>query len=161
MDCFVASLLAMTTLGHEVGTRNHAATMLALIASNCGIAGIAVTVHLIGRASLRAEILPDGPASSISRSRIAPRPVIERPFTRFAGLIWPARSGRFVEPDHADATCPVLFAKIFPFPSEANHFHVVRIPAHTTGAFRDRHERRAGMRWTRVVLLTRALSCGR
>jgi hypothetical protein len=28
-------------------------------------------------------------------------------------------------------------------------------------AFRDRHERRAGMRWTRVVLLTRALSCGR
>jgi hypothetical protein len=35
------------------------------------------------------------------------------------------------------------------------------IPAHTQGAFRDRHERRAGMRWTRVALLTRALSCGR
>jgi hypothetical protein len=36
----------------------------------------------------------------------------------------------------------------------------------TKGAFRDRHERWAGMRWTRVALLTRALflrtakSCG-
>src|SRR3984885_4151519 len=27
----------------------------------------------------------------------------------------------------------------------------------TQGAFRDRHERKAGMRWTRVALLTRAL----
>jgi hypothetical protein len=35
-------------------------------------------------------------------------------------------------------------AKIFPFPFYPNHFYVVRIPAHTTGAFRDRHERRAG-----------------
>src|SRR5664279_5043954 len=35
------------------------------------------------------------------------------------------------------------------------------IPAHTTGAFRDRHGRRAGMRWTRAALLTRALICGR
>src|SRR6202161_3416085 len=35
------------------------------------------------------------------------------------------------------------------------------IPAHTQGAFRDRHERRVGMRWTRVALLTRALFRGR
>src|ERR1700690_4464192 len=40
------------------------------------------------------------------------------------------------------------------------------IPAHTQGAFRDRHGRRVGMRWTRAALLTRALtsrtakSCG-
>src|SRR3984957_11289669 len=57
--------------------------------------------------------------------------------------------------------CPALLAKIFPFPSDPNHFYIVRIPAHTQGAFRDRHERRVGMRWTRVALLTRALSCGR
>src|ERR1700677_1208687 len=35
------------------------------------------------------------------------------------------------------------------------------VPTHTQGAFRDRHERRAGMRWTRVARLTRAQSCGR
>src|SRR5664279_6484495 len=35
------------------------------------------------------------------------------------------------------------------------------IPARYRGAFRDRHERRAGMRWTQAALLTRALSCGR
>src|ERR1700734_71407 len=35
------------------------------------------------------------------------------------------------------------------------------IPAHTQGAFRDRHERKVGMRWTRAALLTRALICGR
>jgi hypothetical protein len=34
--------------------------------------------------------------------------------------------------------------KIFPFSFEPNHFYVVFIPAHTQGAFRDRHERRAG-----------------
>jgi hypothetical protein len=73
----------------------------------------------------------------------------------------PARSGRFVEPDQADATCPVPSAKIFLFPSDANHLHIVRIPAHTKGAFRDRHGRRVGMRWTRVALLTRAHPCGR
>jgi hypothetical protein len=44
--------------------------------------------------------------------------------------------------------------------------HMFCIPAHTQGAFRDRHERRVGMRWTRAALLTRALhprtakSCG-
>src|SRR6202035_224025 len=35
------------------------------------------------------------------------------------------------------------------------------IPAHYRGAFRDRHERRVGMRWTRVARLRRALIRGR
>jgi hypothetical protein len=52
-------------------------------------------------------------------------------------------------------------AKIFPFPSGPNHLHIPRHPGPHRGAFRDRHERRVGMRWTRVALLTRALSCGR
>ena len=52
-------------------------------------------------------------------------------------------------------------AKIFPFPSDPNHSISLAIPAHTQGAFRDRHERKVGMRWTRAALLTRALICGR
>jgi hypothetical protein len=35
------------------------------------------------------------------------------------------------------------------FPSDPNQFYIAPVPAHTKGAFRDRHERRAGMRWTR------------
>jgi hypothetical protein len=53
------------------------------------------------------------------------------------------------------------FAKIFPFPSDPNHLHISRHPSPHEGAFRDRHERRVGMRWTRVALLTRAHPCGR
>ena len=34
-------------------------------------------------------------------------------------------------------------------------------PGPHKGAFRDRHERRAGMRWTLIARLTSALSCGR
>ena len=52
-------------------------------------------------------------------------------------------------------------AKIFPFPSDPNHLHIPRYPGPHKGAFRDRHERRAGMRWTRVVRLTSAQPCGR
>jgi hypothetical protein len=52
-------------------------------------------------------------------------------------------------------------AKIFSFPSDPNHLHIPRHPGPHKGAFRDRHERRAGMRWTQVALLTRALACGR
>ena len=50
--------------------------------------------------------------------------------------------------------CPALFAKIFLFPFGANHLFILAIPAHTKGAFRDRHERKVGMRWTRAALLT-------
>ena len=78
----------------------------------------------------------------------------------------PARSGRFVQLDQPDLGRPVLFAKIFRFTSDPNHLHIPRHPGPHKGAFRDRHGRRVGMRWTRVALLTRALtlrtakSCG-
>ena len=75
---------------------------------------------------------------------------------RSIALSCSARSGRFVKPDQADATSPVPFAKIFRFTFDPNHFYNARIPARYKGAFRDRHERRAGTRWTRVALLTRA-----
>jgi hypothetical protein len=40
--------------------------------------------------------------------------------------------------------CPAPFEKIFSFSFEANHLFILAVPAHTQGAFRDRHERRAG-----------------
>jgi hypothetical protein len=52
-------------------------------------------------------------------------------------------------------------AKIFLFPSDANHLHIPRHPGPHKGAFRDRHGRKVGMRWTQAALLTRALTCGR
>ena len=67
----------------------------------------------------------------------------------------------FVEPDQADASGPVPFAKIFRFSPDPNHLYIRRHPASSRGAFRDRHGRRGGMRWTRAALLTRALLCGR
>ena len=57
--------------------------------------------------------------------------------------------------------CPALNQKIFWFTSDPNHLHIFRHPGPHRGAFRDRHERRVGMRWTRVALLTRAHPCGR
>ena len=56
----------------------------------------------------------------------------------------PARSERFIEPDQSDLGRPVTFAKIFPFPSDPNHLYILRRPGPHKGAFRDRHERRAG-----------------
>src|SRR3984885_11764842 len=73
----------------------------------------------------------------------------------------PARAGKFVELDQADLGGPVPCAKIFSFSFDPNHLHILRHPGPHKGAFRDRHERRVGMRWTRVALLTRAHSCGR
>src|ERR1700683_5276078 len=52
-------------------------------------------------------------------------------------------------------------AKIFRFTFHPNHLHISRHPGPHKGAFRDRHERRVWMRWTRVALKTRAHSCGR
>src|SRR5665213_638862 len=60
-----------------------------------------------------------------------------------------ASLGHFLQRFQCDLGSPVLHQKIFPFPSDPNHFYIARIPAHTKGAFRDRHERRVGMRWTR------------
>src|SRR5580658_9781609 len=55
-----------------------------------------------------------------------------------------ARKRYFIEADQGDLGCPVAFAKIFSFPSDANHLHVLRHPGPHRGAFRDRHGRRAG-----------------
>src|SRR5260370_2315193 len=42
--------------------------------------------------------------------------------------------------------------KIFPFAPDPNHFHIPRCPVPQRGAFRDRHGRWNGMRWTRAAL---------
>jgi hypothetical protein len=47
--------------------------------------------------------------------------------------------------------------KIFRFTSDPNHFSIRGHPGPHKGAFRDRHERKVGMRWTRVARLTSAL----
>jgi hypothetical protein len=52
-------------------------------------------------------------------------------------------------------------AKIFRFTFHPNHFYLSRHPGPHRGAFRDRHERKVGMRWTQAALLTRAHPCGR
>ncbi len=44
----------------------------------------------------------------------------------FAPLTHPARSARFVQPDQADATCPVLSAKINPLPRTPNQIQPSR-----------------------------------
>jgi hypothetical protein len=130
LDCFAA--LAMTELAARnrignSGDRNNGD-------------GITVTVHLTSRAFLRRRPAAWF-ASSISRS---------------VGPSCPARAAQFVEALQPDATCPVPFAKIFPFTFDANHFYVSRHPGPHKGAFRDRHGRKVGMRWTRAALLTRA-----
>jgi hypothetical protein len=43
----------------------------------------------------------------------------------------------------------------------ANQVYIHSYPVPPRGAFRDRHERWCGMRWTQAVLKTRALNCGR
>jgi hypothetical protein len=53
-----------------------------------------------------------------------------------------APDDEFLEPDQADATCPVLLPKIFRFAFGPNQIHKPRRPVSTRGAFRDRHGRR-------------------
>src|SRR5437588_3832134 len=55
---------------------------------------------------------------------------------------------RFVEPDQADSSSPVLFAKIFPFLLDPNQNYIPAIPPHTRGGSRSSRTR-GGMRWTR------------
>jgi hypothetical protein len=76
-------------------------------------------------------------------------------------ILWSYRQSEFLEAIQSDLGRPVPFAKIFQFTSDPNHFYISRHPGPHEGAFRDRHERRVGMRWTRVALLTRAHPCGR
>jgi hypothetical protein len=77
------------------------------------------------------------------------------------GLNEPARNGEFVEPDQGDLGRPVLAQKIFPFSSGPNHIHIFRIPAQHRGAFRDRHERRAGDAMDAGCAVDESVSCGR
>ena len=99
-----------------------------------GTHAITVTVHLIDRAFLAGA----WPTSSMSQTGVVRRPVIAFPFVQPVGLIDPARSGRFVERNQPDATCPVPLAKIFPFPSDANHLHIPCHPGpHTRGVSRS------------------------
>ena len=61
---------------------------------------------------------------------------------------------------------PAPFVKIFLFPFDPNHFSIRGHPGPHKGAFRDRHERKVGMRWTRSgatdesAYLRTAKSCG-
>src|SRR6201992_1765469 len=48
------------------------------------------------------------------------------------------------------AARPALLAKIFLFSFDPNHFYIPNRPGPLRGAYRDRHERWAGMRWTRT-----------
>jgi hypothetical protein len=72
-----------------------------------------------------------------------------------------ARTAEFVEPDQSDLPCPVPFAKIFRFVPDPNHFISPAVPPHTEGRFAIVTDVGSGMRWTRMVLLTRAPSRGR
>ena len=67
----------------------------------------------------------------------------------------------FIEADQGDLGRPVPFAKIFLFPSDPNHLFISSHPGPPRGAFRDRHGREVGMRWTRAAPKTRALIRGR
>jgi hypothetical protein len=47
--------------------------------------------------------------------------------------------------------CPALLRKIFRFTFHPNHLYISSCPAHTRGAFRDRHER-----WVRDAMDARS-----
>src|SRR2546430_11549176 len=53
-------------------------------------------------------------------------------------------TARFVETIQADASSPVLSAKIFLFPPDPNQIYISPRPTPTQGAYRDRHGRGAG-----------------
>src|SRR4051812_422451 len=65
---------------------------------------------------------------------------------------------RFIEADQGDLGCPVPFAKIFLFPSDANHLLSSAIPARTKGRFAIVTDVGQGMRWTQAAPQTRALA---
>jgi len=60
-----------------------------------------------------------------------------------------APKDEFLEPDQADATCPVLQTKIFCFAFCPNHFHLWRRPVPLNeGRFAIVTDVGRGMRWT-------------
>ncbi len=72
----------------------------------------------------------------------------------------PAPNGEFVEPDQADATCPVPCEKIFRLTRRANHFYNSRRPVPKEGRCAT-SSTREGMRWTRRRRKTSGASRGR
>src|SRR6476646_833881 len=71
-----------------------------------------------------------------------------------------ARGAEFVETDQRDLPCPVLVEKIFRFSRRANHFYNSRRPDPQEGRCAT-SSTRAGMRWTRMALLTNGARGGR
>ena len=71
-----------------------------------------------------------------------------------------APNGDFIEPDQADATCPVLPTKIFRLTRRANHFYNSRRPVPKEGRCATSSTRK-GMRWTRRRRKTSGASRGR
>jgi hypothetical protein len=71
------------------------------------------------RDTTRGARAPRSETETVGGPRIFRSFIVGRAFARRYGL---ARNGGFVEPDQADATSPVLFAKIFLFSYPPNHF---------------------------------------
>jgi hypothetical protein len=67
------------------------------------------------------------------------------------------RKTSIVEADQGDFGGPVSSAKIFSFSFHPNQSHLSRYPAPQEGRFAIVTDVGCGMRWTRMVLLTRAL----
>jgi hypothetical protein len=76
------------------------------------------------------------------------------------GLRALARTAEFVETDQSDLPRPAPFPKIFRFVADPNHFYIPAVSLHMRGVSRSSRTR-SGMRWTRMVLLTRAPFRGR
>ena len=56
--------------------------------------------------------------------------------------------------------CPAPFSKIFSFPSDPNHLFIPHRLIPQRGAYRDRHGRWDGMRWTRQRRRARGMQGG-
>jgi hypothetical protein len=106
---------------------------------------------------------PDVPLCRSDNPRIALRPVIaamhDQPDTVVVALdagasrespLWPLLDGQIMPPPRSPMArgCPVPARKIFCFcfPEACG---TLSHPAQLRAAYRDRHERRCGMRWTR------------
>ena len=73
------------------------------------------------------------------------------PLCRFVASALPAKILLILQ---LDSTCPVPLPKIFPFSFDPNQLYILRRPRPHKGAFRDRHERRAGDAVDADALLT-------
>jgi hypothetical protein len=105
-------------------------------------------------------------ASSISRSRIARRPVIRRASPRFLGSICLRVEDNLLNGIKLIWVVQSPLQKYFAFRLTQISCISLAVPAHTKGRFAIVTNVGLGMRWTRVALLTRALilrtvkSCG-